>query len=441
MQTFGTLTRRRLLALAGSSLASAPLLGALPRQAHAQDPYGALKGIDLECLVWDGGTFVDSMIAGVQEKWTGVGGGKLNVRKVPFGELDRAVRSANQGGRGPDIFLANAPNVITYVNLGLIEPVTDMFTEEDLRDFFPVGREGSEINGEFYGPSTNENGQALYYDKRLTDRYGIKPPETLADAWSWDEAIEIFSEIQKGERSRRGTDQFWALYPNMGNTGMFFSGIYPRSAGEKGSNAWKMVSDDGRTSDGYLNDPEALKGLQLMQDIHHKHAIAPLARQKDLFYNDQVAFFQGVPLYYGPIRKSRPDIELGTTPVPFIKTPIIHTGSFAWLVNRETPKMEEAKLFVKFMGSPEANDVVARGWTSPPIRRSMIADRPEFNEKPLSLFIDSIEEWSVPRPLTPGFSEYDAVWAQLEADIVNGGDVPALTNEAVRRIDAQLRRY
>lgn len=431
-------SRREFLAFAGSATA----LAALPTSAFAQsDPYAGLSGEALDCLIWDGGAAVDTMMAAVQDKWTAVGGGKLNFRKVPFGDLDRAVRSANQAGPGPDVFLANAPNVITYVNLGLVAPVTDMFTAEDLEDFFPTPRLGSTVNGEFYGPSTNENGQALYYDRQLTDRLGIKPPTSLDDAWTWDEALEIFTEVQASERSSRGTEQFWALFPNMGNTGMFFSGIFPRSAGAVGSNAWKMVSDDGRTVNGYLNDPEALSGMQLMQDIHHKHAIAPITKQADLFYNDQIAFFQGVPLYYQRILDARPDIDLASTPVPYSKTPILHTGSFAWLVNSQTSRMDDAKLFVKFMGSKEGNDIVSRGWTSPPIRRSMIADRPELTTAPLSLFVEAMDKWSVPRPQTPGFSELDAEWNKLEADIVNGGDVKSLVEAAIGRIDTQLARY
>lgn len=426
--------------LAATALASPFVLTAGRARAAAAD-YGAVKGLDLSLLIWDGGAFVDLMISAVQAKWTAVGGGKLNVRKAPFADLDRAVRAANQSGKGPDIFLANAPSVGTYVSLGLVEPVSDMFAKADLDDFFPVVRQGSTVKGEFYGPSTNENGQAMSYDKDLLARYGVAPPSTLDKGWSWDEALPILKMVQDGERKRRGTDQFWAVLPNMGNTGFFFSGVYPRSAGEPGSKAWKLISDDGLSVDGYLNAPEALKGLQFMQDLHHRHAIAPITNQSDLFYNDQVAFFVGVPIYYGVIMKRRPQINLATTPLPYIKTPIIHTGSFAWLVNKQTSVMAEAKLFVKFMGSPEGNDVVARGWTSPPIRRSMIAERPELQKPPLSLFVDALERWSAPRPITPGFSEYDAIWARLEADIVAGGDVAALTNAAVERVDAQLRRY
>jgi len=431
------LSRRGLLA-AGASAAA---LSALPRTGFAADPWKDVRGLDLELLIWDGGAFVDGMMAAVQAEWSAVGGGRLSFRKSPFGELDRAVRSANQGGVGPDVFLANAPNVITYKTLGLIEPVTDMFSQADLDDFFPVVREGSLIDGEFYGPSTNENGQALYYDRRLTERHGIEPPRSLADAWTWAQWLEVFQEIQAAERARRGTDRFWALYPNMGNTGLFFSGVYPRTAGAAGSKAWKMVSDDGMTTEGHLNSAESLAGLQLMQDIHHAHGIAPVSQQRDMFYNDQVAFFCGVPIYRNPILEARPEIELATAPIPYIETPVIHTGSFAWLVNRETAKMEEAKLFVKFMGSARGNDPIARGWSSLPIRRSMLADRPEFLEGPMKLFADATLEWSALRPKTPGFSELDAIWARLEADVVSGGEVKALTDDAVRRIDAQLRRY
>ena len=60
----------------------------MPRAAFAADPWKDVRGVDLELLIWDGGAFVDAMMAAVQAEWSAVGGGTLGFRKVPFGELD-----------------------------------------------------------------------------------------------------------------------------------------------------------------------------------------------------------------------------------------------------------------------------------------------------------------------------------------------------------------
>ncbi len=436
------LSRRQFITYAGAATAalSVPAAAKAASNTTAAPSYPGIEGVDLDLLMWDGGAFMDQMLPVLQEKWTGLGGGKLNYRRIPATDVDRAIRAVNQAGPGEDILFNTGTNVVTYQSLGLIEPVTDLF-QDDMDDFFPSVRDTGTINGEFYGPQSNENGQTLYYDRKLLDRYGVKPPETLDTAWTWTEALEIFQELQKAERGRRGTDQFWALFSGAGLYATSTSGIYPRSAATKGSNGWKLVSDDGKTATGYLNDPDAIAGLQLMQDIHHKYGIAPISNQIDMFYNDQVAFLQGFPVYYELIMKSRPDIELGTTPMPYIKTPLVHSGAVAWMLNKQSTKMEAARQFIKYVGSSEGNDIVSRAWTSLPIRKSMLAGRPEFQTKPLKLFADAVEHWAVPRPKIPGFSEFETVWIQLASDIINGGDVKSLADTACARLDSQLRRY
>lgn len=442
MSIVRSISRRSLLQLSAASTAMLAAPG-LVKNARAQSADYSLTGKDMDLLLWAGGPTIDATMIKVQEAWTMMGGGKLNYRKIPYADLDRSIRAVNQGGAGADVLLGSISNVATYAKLGVIQPVSDMFTKDDLADFFPVVRESTLIGGEFYGPSTNENGQALYFDKRMIDRLGVKAPEAIADAWNWQTALEIFKEVQAVERARLKNDQFWAFQIGpSADYGLFFKGIIPRSAGSsKDSAAYKFISDDGTTVKGYLDSAEALEGLQFMQDLHQKHRIVPLGKQSDQFYSDQIAFRQGTPYEFGQIRKRRPDMEVHAATVPFIRTPIVHTGAFVWLVNAKAANADDAKQLVRFLGSREGNGIVSRAFTSPPIRRSMVADFPELKETPMKTFVEALDNWSVPRPITAGASELEAIWVRLAGDIISGGNVEQLAKRAVDDIDRQLERY
>lgn len=130
-------------------------MGTAPTAAQT-NPYSRAQGEELELLIWDGGAASsDNMMASVQQKWTSVGGGTLKFH-AGFRWRSRSRGALRQPGRPrPGCFLANAPNVITYQKLSLIEPVTDMFSKDDLEDFFPTVELRQRDRRRILRPSTN----------------------------------------------------------------------------------------------------------------------------------------------------------------------------------------------------------------------------------------------------------------------------------------------
>lgn len=366
---------------------------------------------------------------------------------VPFSDLDRSIRSIPQQTAPPDVVLADGPNVPTYVAIGLLRPVTNAFTEEDFADFFPGVTTSVMLDGEFYGPGTNESSQAIYYDRAVMEKYGIEPPQTLEDAWSWQEALEVFQTIQEGERRDRNTDQFWAIYLGQGGLAGASVNVYtllcfPRSNGEAGSNTYKAISDDGLTASGYINTPEAVEALQFLQDIFQVYDLCPLSDTSDFFVNEQVAMWLATPFQYGPIVESNPALaeRIGVTPFPYFRTPIVQTDALHWCVTSASQNPEAAVELIQFLGSPEGNRIVADVYTSIPIRRSLVSEFPDF-EGVLRVFVDTVAEWAQPRPITPGFSEYNLIVGTMLNDIIAGADVQSAADQAAAEVDRQLARY
>jgi maltose-binding protein MalE len=56
----------------------------------------------------------------------------------------------------------------------------------------------------------------------------------------------------------------------------------------------------------------------------------------------------------------------------------------------------------------------------------------------------AVEEATVnpqPRPLTPGYMEYQTILDEVFSDIRNGADVQEALNSAVARIDTEMAKY
>lgn len=376
--------------------------------------------------------------------WTSRTGGTVEIRTVPYEDGDRAIRSIPQQADPPDVFLSLAPNIPSYAVTDILLPVTSAFTDADMADFWPGAIKTARIDGEFYGPPTNESSQPVYFNRAVVEKYGFQPPATLEQAWTWEQALEVFIEIQAKEREARGNEQFWAILVGEGigtDTLTYTHHCLPRSKGQPESPTFQAVSPDGRTASGYINTPEALEGMQFLQDLHQRLGLAPISTAIDFFPNEQVAFWIASPYSLQETRKAKPDLAIGTTPFPYFSTPIIHTGAWNWCAAKRAKSPDAAIDFVGLCGSVEGSRIVAEEFASIPARQSLLPEFPLFTEPPLDLAVDLVREWAEPRPITPGFSDYQALAAKMLNDIVRGADAKRTADEAAVQIDRALERY
>ena len=214
-----------------------------------------------------------------------------------------------------------------------------------------------------------------------------------------------------------------------------------RSNGEPGSPTFQAVSEDGLTTDGYINTPEAVEALQFLQNLYTTDGLVPSSETPDFFYNEQVVFWLSTPVFVNVIAEQNPDLTFGVTPCPYHKAPIVHTDSFHIGVSAYSDQGELATELTDFLTSPEGSLAMSQAQGTIPQRRSVLSEFPAFQDPPMKVFIDTVEQWAQPRPITPGFSEYDSVYETMLADIATGAPVAETADEAARRIDGQLARY
>lgn len=435
-----TMSRRNFLKMAGGSSLAILTMPSMP---------AALKGLNLRqdaslTALW---VAFDPLLNASQklfDLYSADTGTAIEVQTVPFSDWDRTIRSTPLSDNPPDLMIMDGPAVLNYAVNGIITPVDSAFTQADLDDFLPGTTGGSFYRGGFYGPATNESSQAVIYNKALIEKHNIQVPQTLEDAWTWPEAKAVFAELQAKERESRGDDQFWAFF--LGQGGRLGAGTYTgemliRSNGEAGSPTFMAVSEDGLTASGYVNTPEAIEAFQFLQDLYVTDGLIPSSETPDFFYNEQVAFWLTTPVYVNVVKDQNPDIEIGVMPVPYHRTPIVHTDSFHIGVSAFSNSIDEAAALVAYLTSPEGSFSMASDQGVIPQRASVLERFPDFAEPPLKLFIDTIRQWAVPRPLTPGYSEYDAIYETLLADIATGAPVEDTVNAAAEAIDAQLAKY
>ncbi len=119
---------------------------------------------------------------------------KVNLELVPYGEFQNKLLQALKAGTAPDAVIADQYWLASMVEVGGVQPLNDLWPEEDRSDFLDWTVEGVTEDGNIYGIWYTTDARVLFYRKDILSEAGFnEPPET------WDELYEIASEVTTGD--------------------------------------------------------------------------------------------------------------------------------------------------------------------------------------------------------------------------------------------------
>src|SRR5204863_6709896 len=112
---------------------------------------------------------------------------------LPFAELFPKIQ-ANAAAKAPtDIILADGPNVWSFAYNGIISPMDEYFDQDYVKkSWTPTSLATSSYRGKFFAPPQMESCSVMWFNKDMTDKAGIKPPEDLAGSWTTDQASDAW---------------------------------------------------------------------------------------------------------------------------------------------------------------------------------------------------------------------------------------------------------
>lgn len=364
---------------------------------------------------------------------------KVEAQFFPWEELIKKLFVSAAGKNPPDIFYIDAPLLPFFAENKVIAPLDKYYTQAELEDMLPATLEDGSYKGKFYGPAESQSAMALFYNKKMFAEAGIKVPQTLSEAWTWPEALEIFKKMTK-DTDNDGRIDVYGLGLTM-DPSFYDWGPIVRSNGVKGSPTFAAISPDGKTVKGYLDTPEALEAFQFIADLFNKWQVIPKVPMPDMLETGKCAAIIADESLIGNVNLNYPDFEYGIAPLPYFKTPITHTGSLHYCLSAKTKYPEEAAALIKYMGNTESSILMFRNLGQVPALQSVYAAVPDYDTYPRRLMKEQLFETGVVRPRTLGYREYDEIFTQTLANIIAGQDVKTAVEQMVNAIDKQLAKY
>jgi len=364
----------------------------------------------------------------------------VKVTAFPFNQFFDAVQVALAGNNPPDVVLLNGISVQNLAYKGALTPLTDLFTKEDIADFSPDLVATDSWKGELYGAPWANSAIAMYYNVDYFKAAGVTVPKTLADAWTWQEYKDAVGKVIT-DQAAAGNKIYGMVGLNNPLQSSYFAGAMIQSNSSPGEGLWKGISDDLSTVDGYINTPEAYQALTFYQGLYND-GFAPKENVPDAFGTGVSATYYAIPPSAAGLRANFPDLKWDVMPLPYFKTPLTHTGSFAPVIPAKTKNIEAARAFVHYVVSKDGFLEWYKVSPSLPGRASVIAEVPGLQEGYQALLLEEAAKWGQPQPGGPAAAIWNKIiGVDMMTNIAMGADIKQAVASAVEQTDAQLKSF
>ncbi|NQV49693.1 MAG: extracellular solute-binding protein [Candidatus Marinimicrobia bacterium] len=274
---------------------------------------------------------------------------------------------------GPDLLYGPSDFTGALVEMGIIKPLENLFTEAELADFDPKGL--TWYQGHLYQIGDElGNHLALVYNKRLFAEVGLdRPPETL------QELIEFGKKLTLDKNGDGIIDQYGLVW-NFTEP-FFFMPFYASYGG------WVMDADQNPT----LNNEAAVKAFKFVTDMRDVHGIIPIECDYDIadskFNTGTAAMLINGAWSWAKYMES-PDVDFGLAVLPInaetglYPAPMVATKGYYLNPYLEGDRQDKVVALMKFLTGPEAQFKYASRLATIPTRLE-VRNRPEIANDPI----------------------------------------------------------
>ena len=346
------------------------------------------------------------------------------------------------GSSDYDVISVDVPMVAAYATRGYITPMDQYFTDEEKAQFIDSALAAGSWQGTFYAPPMNTSTQCLWYNKALLAEAGIELPESsVENRLTWEQVAEIAGKVLDKVNPERNNGIFGIDWQQISR--VYQMNAVPNSMGGKN------IGDDGFTVDGVINNDAWVNALTWYQGLVQSGISSQgidADEMSNYFASGKLVFMVG-----GTWTPSTLDglgfADYGFCAMPAFKgfedkvgTP---TGSWHFGINAASNNKDAAAAFIKFITLGEGSDMWLEINGDVPARKDKLDAIIADTEAPGFLKIGAFEaaNTSVPRALTPGFSEYSTIMNAAWEDVRNGADVKGSLDNAVEQINSAMAKY
>jgi multiple sugar transport system substrate-binding protein len=293
---------------------------------------------------------------------------KIQVRMqiIPWGTYYDKVTLGLAFGGAPDVFVLHANRFPEFASHNALSPIDSFAQNAGLRReaFVEKAWDAGIWKGTQYALPLDVHPLGLYYNKKLFTDAGIPgPPKTL------EEFVDTAKRLTKDKDGDGKIDQWGFSFTWLHSNSYLFLNQFDTGL---------LTKDQKRSA---LASPQALQALDLMEEMIHKHKIAPTPEGNDAwmgFQTGKVAMaLEGVYMKTGLDKQK--DLDYAGVAVPqFGPKQAVWAGSHMMSMPRKlSPRRQEAAwTFIKYLSD---NSLTWAEGGQIPVRKQLL-ESPEFRK-------------------------------------------------------------
>lgn len=353
----------------------------------------------------------------------------IKVRFLNFDDYANRLLLSFAGGIAPDVMRQSSDPMMKWMRKGVDLPL-DAYMDGpdgiDRSDFLPVTWHGLHYKGHTFGVPQDVSIVAMFYNKTLFDRAGMRYPDS---SWTWADLKRAVDRLTE-DRDRDGHPEVVGLDMAWGGW-LFGPFLY-----QAGGHIWN--EDQTRT---VIDSPEAVQALRYYRSLMGTYTLTRSNSERgglgpDKFFEQgKVALLIDGSWRTPSLKKDAPDLRFGVAPLPRGKRPMTTSGSCFWAVSSQSKHPDAAWKLAKFLSSTEALTRYWQYlWVAPPARWSALRS-PSFRQvtgSPGKIpALPTQAEWTEKCAWIPEVLENR--WTTVEATGPYSSQLMVHLNEAVER--------
>lgn len=260
-------------------------------------------------------------------------------------DIKESFQTAALAGGGADVVIMdNSGHAIDLAAMGLLYPLSDLTTVDDLLGTYQEGPLNSgKFQGEYYSVPWYMDCCGLYYNQDRLEELGLDVPTT------WDELTNALSVVKDagygGIITYQSAYAFYSFFYQNECPVIDTSGEIPEVVidNEAGKEAWDYICDI--ISNGGL--VESFKEATTWDKVYES------------FANGEATFLLGGDWCASGVDGINPDLNYGITSMVKGKTQATILGGWTWNINVNSKSPELAYDLISYLNSEEGDNVLA----------------------------------------------------------------------------------
>jgi multiple sugar transport system substrate-binding protein len=428
-----TLDRRTFLALMGAAAGSAALGGCAGFTGGGGGSEEEGSDEEITFTLWAGDAELTAFEA-IARDFEAAEGIRVKLQQVPFEQLLTTVDAGLQGGQAPDVFRVTYNDLGVYSSQGVLLDLSDSVPDGYADSFLPGLWRAVAPDGTPFGVPHHTDTSMILVRSDAVQAAGLTLPTSFDEAWSWEQLDEALVALQGQAKPRQfATGVNWQQF-----------GAY-RWLNFLAQTGGRLLSED--LSAPAIDSPEGREALQFTQSFFERRLVPPTTSTKgdyvdELFIAGTTASVFAGDFLLPAIAEGGFDFE-GTF-LPRNPEATAELGGNAVVATAESPRAEQASLFLQFLASQEQMARFCEATTVLPTRTDLAGGDLDYSVRPdlMELFVaqaEAITEDIVAQTTVPSFNEINAALVeQLERAFVGGDEAAAVLADLAADIERAL---